>query len=121
MLTITHVAVLHDHTVYALPKPYRHHHVLWLMDKENQSDNVQGFLDNRGYFVTREKALEIARRAEQLNDNPVIGERLYSENVWSGQSKPDDIPYLKSILIVKLYTERRNSFLIDKNNSKETK
>lgn len=54
--------------VFSQPMPSRHHDIIYSIDRAGL-DAVQmrqGFLTNRGRFVNREIALEIALRAEQL-------------------------------------------------------
>lgn len=95
---ITHVAIRFDGRIWSLPRPYRHHHIIWtivrLSDefKEYTKDDFdsvdthgkdQGFLDETGKYLTREEAYIVARDAGQLRpDREVYNERLYSENVW---------------------------------------
>ena len=45
-------------------------------------DDDQGFLDSSGKWLSRKAALLNAREHNQLNDRPIIGGRLYSENLW---------------------------------------
>lgn len=83
---ITHVAIRVNEKVWALPKPNRHHDVIRLIyDKTGQTQTAeceQGFLDHEGRFLRREPALLYAIACKQLNKNPVIGGKLFSENLW---------------------------------------
>lgn len=88
---ITGVSVKNDIVgkIYHLPHPYRHHHVLRTTPYsedvrafKNYPDE-QGFIVNNEYHVNRSVALDIAINANQLNDRPTYGGRLYSENVWA--------------------------------------
>lgn len=71
------------------PPPFRHHHLMHplydLTDKKARTgpDN-QGFLTNRGRFVGREEALQIALASGQpLIDHPSRhATQLFSEDLW---------------------------------------
>jgi hypothetical protein len=86
---ITHVALRIGGTVYALPAPNRHHHVIrWLVDEkgfatvEAHGDD-QGFVDSLGNYLTRAQAYRVAQAAGQLRpDRPNWNDELYSENLW---------------------------------------
>lgn len=88
MITITHVAIRFQGQIYSLPAPNRHHHVIHHIveitgvDKVDVREDDQGFLDSLGRYARRGPALYIAQKAGQLNKNPIIGNKLYSENVW---------------------------------------
>ena len=95
---ITHVAIKFDGRVWSLPKPYRHCHIMhmivnlskvfgdWTGDKFEQvishNDYDSGFLDDKGLFLNRKEALVHASSLTQLNESPVYGDELFSENVW---------------------------------------
>lgn len=89
MNPITHVAIRFNGIIYSLPKPNRHHHVIWLIVEKTEVDTVdshgedQGFLDSEGNYLTRKEALDNARFNGQLRDDRSIwNEELYSENLW---------------------------------------
>lgn len=90
---ITAVAVRHSGRVFSLPRPNRHHHVLWMIaDKfklyyvDARGDD-QGFLDDTGRYLTRREALAVATACGQLirqelgSAGSKLGE-LYSEDLW---------------------------------------
>ncbi len=86
---ITHVAIRFQDQIYSLPAPNRHHNVIRLIVETtgvshvDARDDDQGFLDSSGRYLRRAPALRIAREAGQLRtDREVIGNKLYSENVW---------------------------------------
>lgn len=80
---IVAVAIWNDGKLYSLPRPNRHHHVIRLIYKETGAallDDEQGFLDDEGYFLTREQAHKIAVECGQVRRQlPPI---LFSEDVW---------------------------------------
>lgn len=89
---ITHVAIWRNDTIYALPKPNRHHHIIHsLMPKaERYTDghwDIQGFLDDQGNFLDREQALRHAAEHHQVirpdDTNKLYqGSELFSEDLW---------------------------------------
>jgi hypothetical protein len=82
---ITRVAVVYNNTVYSLPAPDRHHHVLRVIYKEHQtsSPHKSGFLNNMGVYLTRQQALTVALAAGQVKDpNNVHAGKLFSEDLW---------------------------------------
>lgn len=89
MLPITHVAICFKGIVYSLPKPNRHHNIIWKIVEETGIDKVdsygddQGFLDSAGKYLTRKEALDNARANGQLRDDrPIWNDELFSENLW---------------------------------------
>ncbi len=72
-----------SNTVHSLPRPARHHDVIkWMSDREIPRGE-QGFVDDKGHFVDREKAFVIAQKAEQIIDvDNTRGETLFSEDLW---------------------------------------
>ena len=95
---ITHVAIKFDERIWSLPKPYRHHHIMhmivnlskvfgdWTGDCFEQvithNEYDSGFLDDSGRFLNRKEAMVHARSLYQLNESPIYGDELFSENVW---------------------------------------
>jgi hypothetical protein len=86
---ITHVAIRFQGQIYSLPAPNRHHDVIRLIaqatgvDHVDARDDDQGFLDNEGRYLRRKPALRVAKECGQLRtDRGVIGNKLYSENLW---------------------------------------
>lgn len=86
---ITHVAVRFRGTIYSLPAPNRHHHVIRKIVEEtgvsyvDSHDEDQGFLDESGRYLTRKKALVSALLNDQVKDPANVRcKQLMSEDVW---------------------------------------
>lgn len=84
---ITHVAIWHNHTIYALEKPNRHHNIFPLIkDKDYSGFEIQGFLDIHDRFLDRREAYIYAKRMGQLIRSPdpkhYQGDELFSEDLW---------------------------------------
>jgi hypothetical protein len=84
---ITHVAIKLGETIYSLPAPNRHHHVLSEMHYQGLTDTdrgAQGFLDDTGAFLTRKQALRAVFDTPQFNRKPggYDGPELFSEDLW---------------------------------------
>lgn len=84
---ITHVAIIHEGVLYSLPKPKRHHHVIWMIaattGKKHVTGMKQGFLDDKGQFLDRVQALAHALENNQVKDpNDIRAGELFSEDVW---------------------------------------
>ena len=84
---ITHVAIRFQGTVYSLPPPNRHHHIIRLIVDTTGVPSVdndeQGFLDATGRFLSRRQALVSARLHGQLKDpDNIRAGRLFSEDLW---------------------------------------
>lgn len=80
---ITHVAIVFNGVTYSLPKPNRHHHVIRHIADVTGATYVsgkQGFLDDLGKFLDREKALLHAKQCGQVSDTGF--DELFSEDVW---------------------------------------
>lgn len=76
-----------DHIgVLSLPRPARHHHVMWtrlLIDgQRTPGDAEQGFLTTAGRFVDRKEGLEIAQRHGQIKEKHGHPDLLFSEDMW---------------------------------------
>lgn len=83
-LRVVAAAVLRDKTIYALPPPARHHHVVHYMAKrglEQCGTDEQGFLLNDGRFAMRKAAAYLAIRNEQVK-RLAHPPNLYSEDLW---------------------------------------
>ena len=95
---IKQAAIKWENRVYTVVRPGRHDTVFALMAKENPEHtgpflgDEQGFITERGAFVDRETAADIALRCEQVID-PTTREilnpqelnwppNLYSEDLW---------------------------------------
>ena len=82
---ITHVAIKDKNDkIWSLPKPNRHHNIIHLIHLETGdrkkaieilSQHIQGFINDKGNFLTREEAW--------LEEFPnTIPKELFSENIW---------------------------------------
>lgn len=91
---IHQAAILRDGDIWTLPKPARHHNILWAMhDVDNNSTpdkrpkiiaarGEQGFVTSAGRFVGREEAYAIAIQSGQIKFPASAPPKLYSEDVW---------------------------------------
>ncbi len=48
----------------------------------NEKDGECGFLDQKGDFMTREEAYEVAKKAKQFLDPNLPGPKLFSEDIY---------------------------------------
>lgn len=75
-----------DIGVFTLPRPARHHHVMWtrlMIDGQRTTGEAeQGFLTTEGRFVGREEAFEIATRQDQIIEKYGSAGLLFSEDMW---------------------------------------
>jgi hypothetical protein len=85
---ISGVAIMCRGVPVALPRPYRHHHIIQAlaeMGEETPITGRQGFFTNKGRFVGRREALGIAKASGQygkgLNPSRDLPD-LYSEDLW---------------------------------------
>lgn len=82
---IVAAAVMLDDEVWQLPRPARHHHILWALDQvlpgRAIEAHVQGFMTNTGRFVEREEAARIASMAGQVGKLSAPP-HLFSEDLW---------------------------------------
>lgn len=89
METIEAAAIMAGNVVMMVPKPGRHHHIFYELDRLSapRFAHVQGFITNTGRFVERVEARKIAEAANQLIPDEEIGgirqhSDLFSEDVW---------------------------------------
>lgn len=75
-----------DGTIYTLPQPARHHHVIRMMVEEHNRPTPiigeQGFLDESGRFLNRKQALYTANKNNQVIEKHPPVNLLLSEDVW---------------------------------------
>ena len=84
---ITHVAIWHNDTIYALEKPYRHHNIFQLIkDKDYNGFEIQGFLDDQGNFLDRKQAfihaVDHAQLIREFTSTYYRADELFSEDLW---------------------------------------
>jgi hypothetical protein len=86
---IVGVAVIHKDVVYKLPRPKRHHDVVYLINLETgdtvKSSSEQGFYDAEGVFLNRYEAKVRAVETNQLLPGHSDSPKLYSEDVWDDE------------------------------------
>ncbi len=74
-----------DGRIWAVPPPGRHDKVIRLIYDElgifESQRAEQGFVDQEGVFMTRAKALIVARASGQVTDK-LLGSILTSEDLW---------------------------------------
>jgi len=80
------VAIKHGDMVIGLPKPNRHHNVIWHIVKDLGIKGPlgfegQGFYDNQGKYYNREEAREYAIKTGQCV-SPENPRELFSEDIW---------------------------------------
>lgn len=85
---ITQVAIKFGGDMFALPAPNRHHDVIRLIVESKGIERAQplkedqGFLDEKGNFLSRTDAFVNAFVNEQIKGDPIIPGTLYSEDLW---------------------------------------
>ncbi len=91
---LTHVAIRFQGTVWSLPRPYRHHHIIRMIiyldgmygdgdiTHVDANSDDQGFLDESGRYLNRKQALVNAELNEQIKNGKIIGGVLTSEDLW---------------------------------------
>lgn len=78
-------AIRYKGTVYSVPRPGRHHHVVLLMAMRGlgpETMHDQGFVTNKGRYVDRQEGVVIARNAGQIIKKTSPDNYLFSEDVW---------------------------------------
>lgn len=75
--------------IFSLPRPARHHNVLWAMDADGYDPDEmaqaeQGFTTSEGRFVGREEALLLAIENGQVPPDVAKNrsKQLFSEDLW---------------------------------------
>lgn len=81
---ITHVALQHKGKTYALPAPNRHHDLFAPVVEPLTGSILQGFLDDRGKFLSPLRALSAALKAGQVTEDSISARagQLFSEDLW---------------------------------------
>ena len=74
-------AIVFEGNVWSLPKPARHHQIIAAHIEQTGLDGSgqQGFLTNKGRFVSRREAARIAYDAGQLEH---LQSSVFSEDLW---------------------------------------
>lgn len=70
--------------IFSARKPYRHNHLIEMAIDDGHTQpvrGVQGFMNDKGEFLTREEAYNEALKCEQIKDRSICGD-LYSEDLW---------------------------------------
>lgn len=91
---IKQAAILRDGVLWTLPRPARHHNILWAMHDIDNNTNpherpkiihargIQGFIDEDGNFLERKEAALRATRCGQLKKPLDAPPNLFSEDLW---------------------------------------
>ncbi len=83
---IVAVAIRQDGSTFTLPRPARHHQVIYdmvvLFGLTPPIKGEQGFITDEGTFVDRVTAKDIARSHGQLLPRASHLPELFSEDVW---------------------------------------
>lgn len=85
--TIVQAAIWYEDGFITLPRPYRHPDLLTELHAKGFGwmDQMEGFLTSKGWFVSRERAYQIAKEAGQIIKRPDVTETpgtLYTEDLW---------------------------------------
>jgi len=81
---ITHVAIIIDDVIFALPKPNRHQNIfLYLYERDVIVTKIpeQGFLDENNKFLTRTEARDYAIECGQITKSNHES-KLNSNDLW---------------------------------------
>lgn len=106
---VTGVAVAVRDTMYSLPAPFRHHHIVQsdryyeALRKSETEPGEQGFVVNGTFFASRKQAMEIARAANQLLDRSRLANELYSEEVWAHWDNDGGVEAMKRLRVTDLF------------------
>lgn len=94
---ITHVAIRTSTRIWTLPRPFRHHHILRLMQavaelkgvtiSRRTSPRDQGFVTDTGQFLEREPALQYAQEHGQY----------MSDEAYCARHRQDQRPHLRQL------------------------
>lgn len=87
---IKQAAIMRDGQIWTLPRPARHHNIIWAMNdvdgkKEGQiipAHGIQGFIDEQGKFLERPVAAIRAQQCGQLIKPLIAPPNLFSEDLW---------------------------------------
>lgn len=94
---IKQAAIMRDGEIWTLPRPARHHHIVWAMNDVDRGNKpplakdkdpllhargIQGFITDEGDFLDRVTAAIHAKRFAQLKQELIAPPNLYSEDLW---------------------------------------
>lgn len=92
---IKQAAILLEDEIWTLPRPARHHHIVWAIEDVRsgkspeyrfgaliQARGEQGFIDENGLFLNRPSAAIRARQHGQLTKELIAPPNLFSEDLW---------------------------------------
>lgn len=77
-------ALLHESGIHSVEPPERHYHIIKNLAKQGFDIPIkgkQGFLTNKGRFVNRKEAADIALKAGQIK-NLIAPPNLFTEDLW---------------------------------------
>jgi hypothetical protein len=91
-LKVEAAAIRLGEAVFSLPRPNRHHNVMWWLHTLGISAGLMhdsGFVLSDGTYADRKRAMEVAKAAGQLIQRPgqtvpIAPPDLYSEDLWEG-------------------------------------
>lgn len=91
-LKVEAAAIRIGEAVFSLPRPNRHHNVMWWLHTLGIRDALMhdsGFVLSDGTYADRKRAMEVAEAAGQLIQRPgqtvpIAPPNLYSEDLWEG-------------------------------------
>jgi hypothetical protein len=96
-LTVEAAAIRIGEAVFTLPRPNRHHNVMWWLHVLGISSgqmHAQGFVLSDGSYAGRHRAFEIAELSGQIIGSPPVPGTLFSEDLWEGGA---DLPSMEAI------------------------
>lgn len=85
-LTVETAAIRIGSAVFTLPRPNRHHNILWwlsVLGARCARPSDQGFVLSNGHYVSRTAAAELALSNGQVT-KLISPPHLYSEDLWDG-------------------------------------
>jgi len=86
-LTVETAAVRIGDAVFTLPRPNRHHNVMWWLHVLGIGPTLlhdQGFVLSNGAYADRQRAFAVAEAAAQIIAPPPVPGTLFSEDLWVG-------------------------------------
>jgi len=99
-LSVETAAIWIGATVFTLPRPNRHHNVMWwlhVLGVTSARMHEQGFVLSNGEYASREEAWRVAVAAGQLIGEPPCPGTLFSEDLWEGGAEMASMEAIKSL------------------------